>query len=329
MMKNRRPALVVSLACAGALLIGCSRRSETQGDVDLPLATVGGKAITEADFQFEVQRRLQSGRPVEDAGSMLQSLIEREVMLQRAQASEHLADPDVQREIENQVLVKWLDQVLHSEKDRVTVSDDELRDGYEAHRDEFTRPALVRLAILYRKPMAGDTEETPVALRRELDTARALFLQSPEVATQGGRLSGFGTLAADHSEHTVSRYRGGDLGWLDPARQDHRLPAVVLDTGLSLPVGAVSDVLATDGGLYVVMKTGQREPQVTPFEEAAASLRRRIIREKQQVVEQHFRQTLLQGADIVINADKAAALVVPTFTAVVSEPPPPSATRLP
>ncbi len=302
----RRPSLalhgVLILVCSSVMLWGCRSRQEEPDDAFI-LAMVNGVPITKDDFTFEVQRRVASGRPLGHAASVLDELIERELMLQHAKTSDRLQDPVVQRELENQILVAWLDEALQTQRDSVRVSEDELRAAYESRLEEFTRPALTRLAVLYRRRSPLDPEETQVSLVAELEQARAAYLADPETATRSGRLQGFGTIAAEHSEHTVSRYRGGDLGWFDPASGISGVPDSIIQAGLALPEGVVSEVLPTDDGLYVVMKTGDRELQVTPYEEAAVVLRRRLIRERQDAVEEHFRASLREGAVISVSTD--------------------------
>lgn len=318
-MDRTNYAIYGAILVGGALLLGgCRSRQQDEWDEDL-LAMVNDTAITTEDFTFEVQRRLESGRPIQDAETVLDELIERELMLQRAKTSDRLQDPVVQRELENQVLVAWLDDALHTQRDGVRVSEDDLRAAYEERLDAFTRPALMRLAILYRRRSPLDPEETQVSLHAELEQARVAYLQDPESATRSGRLQGFGTIAAAHSEHTVSRYRGGDLGWFDPQGGVSGVPDPVLSAGASLVPGAVSEILAFDDGLYVVMKTGEREAQVTPYEEAVIVLRRRLIRERQDLVEEQFRAALREGASISVHADKVRGLEVPSGSARIEQ----------
>ena len=321
MMQWQRLSAALLLAVSGTMWSGCGRTEETPVEEDRPLARINDEVLTQADFEFEVQRRQKTGRPIPDAETVLQELVERRVMLQRAQESDIFEDADVQREIENQKLVQWLDRSLQVQRDSVTVTDEEIRAHYEANIEQYTRPAMVRLAILYRRAQPMDAEDTVTQLREELDEARQAFLADPETATQQGRIPGFGRIAAEHSEDTVSRYRGGDLGWLDTSRTDHRWPEEVLSTGMSLEVGDISEVLETDTGLFVIMKTGWRDPVVTPFEEVATMQRRPMIRAKQQAVEAAFMSNLMETARVEIDAEQADRLRIPE-TETASEPPP-------
>jgi len=310
---------LTSLIQVGALVGGvmllatACERKETPA-TEAPLAMVNGKAITEQDFDFEVQRRVSSGRPLGSPGDILQELIERQVMLDKAAASGVLEAPEVRRELENRQLGQWLDRTLQIERDAVSVSDAELGAYYEAEMESFTRPALARLAILYRRVAVrdGGAGEDAGTIRAELEKARSSYLADPNGATQQGRLIGFGTLAAQYSEDTVSRYRGGDLGWIEVANPGVSHPPDVIAAGLALGRGGVSDVMTAGDGMYVVMKVDEREARVAPFEEVAPGLRRKLIKVKQEEVERTFKSNLLAEATVAINREKADALQMPT-----------------
>lgn len=276
-----------------------------------PLARVNDRVLTEADLRFEVQRRLAAGQPVGSPEAVVNDLVERELMLQAARKSDWINDPAVRRDLENQLLTRWLDHTLQRDKDQVKVTDEELKTIYDSRPDDYKKPALVRLAILYRKSSPHDSEETRASLKAGLESGKADFLRNPAGARQDGRVPGFGAVAATHSEDALTRYRGGDVGWLDLSRTGHRLPAAVTAAGAALAVGAVSDVLSTDTGLYVVMKTDARPAHVTPFEEVVASLRRRVLKQRQDEVAAGFKRGLLAGNRIEINRDAAARLTLP------------------
>jgi len=319
MLKLPNPSLWALLALSTAFLsVGCGKKAPVAGEPD-PLASVNGVAITEEDFSFEVQRRVKSGRPLGDAQTILNELIERQVMLQKAESSDVMNDPQVKRELENRQLGQWLDRSLQIERDAVRVSDEELKSHYESNQNEYTRPEMIRLAILYRRVNAHDPDESTSSIRDELEKGRAEYLADPTVATQSGRIPGFGNVAVNYSEDTVSRYRGGDIGWLELGAAEYRKPKAVIEAGIAMEIGAISDVLSTDDGLYVVMKTDQRPAQVTPFEEVVPGLRRRLIREKQEMVERTFMSNLMADAKININPEKAGQLALPATA--TPEPP--------
>ena len=286
-----------------------------------PLARVGDAVITAADVAAEAQRLRTAGQSVADAPTVLQGLILRTAMLQEASTSAWVNAPEARRERENLLLSQWLEHTLQAEKRRVTVTDDELRAFYDAHAAEVARPAMARLAILHRKSAARGNDASAEALRAALRQARQAYLDAPAQATRDGRIPGFGALAAEASEHATSRYRGGDIGWLEIGRDAYPLPAAIVEAGFALPVGGVSDVIETGEGLYVVMKQDQRETRKAPFEEVAETLRRRLLRDRRDRVEAAFNSNLLARAAVAVDAAQAAALRLPESPVPRSAPP--------
>jgi hypothetical protein len=161
---------VALIALAGA---ACDRRPAAPPSTPAAaepawVARVNGQPITEAEVQQEIQRRTAARRAVGDADSLVRELVERKAMLDEAARSPALQDPAVRRELENRQLGQWLDRTLKVERDRVTVTDDELRAHFAAHPETARQPEMVRLAILYRKANPRDPAESSTALRDEL-----------------------------------------------------------------------------------------------------------------------------------------------------------------
>jgi parvulin-like peptidyl-prolyl isomerase len=252
---------------------------------------------------------MEAGRPVPGKPEVLQEMIERKVMLQKARTDEAMQDPIVQRSLENQLLSQWLEGSLQRAKNEVTVTDDELRAAYEASLASHTRPAMIRVAMLYRK--ASGNEEERASIRAGLLAVRENFLRDPATATQGGRISGFGALAADASVDAISRYRGGDIGWYQPGQEKYRYPDEVMNKAFALNKGETSDLIEMGDDWYVVMKSDERPAMTTPFEEAKVTMRRRMIREKQTAVEAQFKSNLMSGVEVEIDQEMLDRLAWP------------------
>ena len=310
-----RALVLVLLALAGC------RREAPPASPPAPLARVGETVITAADVAAEARHLRAAGQSVADAQTVLQALVLRAAMLQAASTSAWTNAAEARRERENLLLSQWLEQTMQAEKEKTAVSDDDLRAFYDAHAAEFTRPAMARLAILHRKPSATGAESSAEALTAALRQARQKFLDDPAQATRSGRIPGFGALAAEASEHATSRYRGGDVGWLEIGRDAYPLPTAIVEAGFALPVGGVSDVIETGKGLYVVMKQDQREARTVPFDEVAATVRRRLLRVRRDQVEAAFKSNLLARTAVAIDAAQAAALTLPEAPVPQSTPP--------
>jgi len=297
---NRRPAVL--RACGpfaafalGLLLYGCRPASSSEPTSPV-LATVNGRAITQADFDEESSRR-----PSLSAEATLSNLVERQAMLIRAEASGAADTPAFRRDTENRLISQWLVDAYQKEREAITVTEEELGAAYETRREQlFIRPPLTRYAILYRK--GRDLAE----LTGALEEAVARFEADRAAATNNGRLQGFGKIAADHSEDTISRYRGGDLSWVGDDTAS-RIPAEVLTAGKAQALHAVSKPMAAGDGVYVIMKTDERDATQLDFKEAAPALRKRLLAEKQTALESRFKKDLMGSVTVVHKASPVAA----------------------
>ncbi len=293
-----------------AVLVGCSRSSppSVKAPSSPVLATVGGRAITQADFDDEVARR-RDGPSAPDAGAVLRQLIEREAMLAKAEKAGLADSAAFRHETETRLISQWLSGTLQKEREAVRVTDEELKAAYEARKDGVLHQgAQHRFAILYRR--GRNVEELKAALAE----AVAAFVKDSDAATHKGRLTGFGTIAADHSEDAVSRYRGGDLGWFDAdLPESSRVPQEVLLAGAALEAGKFSDPVIAGDGIYVVMKSGVRDAKQIAFKEAAPALRRKLMSEKQSAIEASFKTGLLADVKVEMKAK-------PSFTPSPAKP---------
>lgn len=306
-----RAALAVCAVCLASS--GCKPKETPAAAASPVVAEVGGRKITQADFQAEVARRRANGQPVATAKELLSEMIEREAMLVKAEASDVAKSEAFRRDTEGRLLAQWLASTLAKTRDGVTVTDEELKSAYEARKDStLTSAELTRLAILYRKVSSRAGEDAAAALEKNLAEAVEAFEKDRATATNNGRLAGFGKIAADYSEDAVTRYRGGDLGWLNVEQGEHpRLPKEVLAAGAALDEGKVSGLIRAGDGVYVVMKTGARPAKQMTFQEAVPMLRRKLLREKQRAVELRFKTEVLGSVPVKVAATEAAKLTVP------------------
>ena len=69
------------------------------------------------------------------------------------------------------------------------------------------------------------------------------------------------------------------------------------------------------------MKQEQRDARSAPFEEVAATLRRRLLRARRDAVESTFKSNVLMRADVEIDEIQAATLSLPETTSRIPAPP--------
>ncbi len=253
------------------------------------VAEVGDRRITADDLLTEAARDARSRRTPPDKEELLRNMVDREILVQRARKDGLDRDPEVRREFENLLIRRLTDRQLEPRREAVQVSDDDVRHEYESNAARYTRAAQVRLAMLFLEADAKLSAARRGEIRARLEEARARAAELPAPNRARGSV-GFGTLAISCSDDQVSRHRGGDLGWIEKGQTPTRVPSAVIEAGWQLAQGAVSEVIDTSAGFYVVMKTDSREATTIPLERVAAGLRQSVLAHKRADVEQAFRE---------------------------------------
>jgi len=148
-------------------------------------------------------------------------------------------------------------KVLEKEiTDKVTVSDQEVTDFFNANKAQFNLPEdAVHIAQIVVTPGAdaqvtngsGDDATTPQAAQEEVTT----LTQRLQAGTP------FGDLARDYSEDPESAPRGGDMG-LVPVSAIRQAPKALRDAVLSMQPGVAHVV--NDGSVFRIMLLVSKEP---------------------------------------------------------------------
>src|SRR4051812_16201786 len=95
------PRLAAALALAAGVLLtgGCKPAAKpTSAGV---LAKVGSHEIRVEDFKREMEWRIKNQRPLPDKQSLLEEMVSRELLLQKARAAGLEQDPDIRHSYES------------------------------------------------------------------------------------------------------------------------------------------------------------------------------------------------------------------------------------
>jgi parvulin-like peptidyl-prolyl isomerase len=248
-------------------------------------------------------------------GVALRELIEHRAMLQQARALGLESDPAVRRELEMLLLSRWWEREATPRLEAVAVTDAEVAAEYERQRERFTQPGQIRLAMLKLDVPANATAARREETRARLVEARERALKQPTAGGRGPAAIGFGTLAVDYSDDQASRYRGGDLGWLEPGNFNYHWPRPVLEQAFALPRGGVSDIIESDHALYLVMHVDSRPASVQPLERVAAALKQSLLVQKRQAIEQSIKTAVLASRPATVHTGALAAVELPASAA--------------
>jgi peptidyl-prolyl cis-trans isomerase D len=129
----------------------------------------------------------------------------------------------------------------------VQVSDGEVRDYYNEHEDEFTRPATARVTVasISKAPTTADS----VAALTKAQELRAEIV--------GG--ANFAEVAARESDDAASRASGGSLGTF---QRGDMVPEFE-NAAFSLPVGELSEPVQSPYGFHLIQVESRTEETVT------------------------------------------------------------------
>ena len=317
-MPRRRPFRVLALSAAACLVSQCEKPAPAAASKGKTLATVAGQAITDQDLLAEAAWRRSNNQAVPAAPQLLEEMAQRLALVEKAKQSGIADDSETKRRVQSVIIASLREKQLAAELAKIAVTDEDVSKAYESKREEFTRPGLDRFAILFQAADAKASDARKAEAKQRLEAALALADANPAAGGRGPAAGGFGQVAAQHSDDQVSRYKGGDIGWIETSAKETRLPANVIEAGRALEKGKRSGVIEAADGFYAILKTDARPGGARPLEEVADNLRQELLRERRRAAEEAFLADALRVAKADIDAAAAAEVVLP-------DSPPPAA----
>ncbi len=304
-------ALLLALVVLGA---GCEKKVPEN-----VLATVGTQVITVADLKAELKRRTDNRQPIPDRQALLEDLITRATLLQRAKVTGLDQNFEVRRMQEDVLIAKLKETELEPRLAAVKVTTAAISNAYQQNAARFTQPAKTHLAIIYLAADAKmDTNQlSEIAARANAARQQALALPLSE--------KGFGRVALDFSDDQVSRYRGGEAGWFTLDGLLDRWPQVVVAAGVALKnSGEVSEIIRAADGFYFAKKMDARAAVELPLAQVQGGLEHQLLIAQRLQAEKDFRQSLRLAVPVQTNAALLAGLAYPNQnppSGAAAEPP--------
>jgi peptidyl-prolyl cis-trans isomerase C len=273
--------------------IGC-RKATVALDEDL-LARVGTNEIRMAEFQAEFAER--TGRSSGAAKEVLEEMITRRALYAVALEKGLDRDPSVRRAWESLLIGTLKERDLQPRIEGAEIPDQEVKEHYEQNLARYTKPAQARLAILRLRIDPHANQQKLKELQDRMGEARQRAIES------GAEIRDFGALAVTYSDDPSTRHKGGDVGWLDEDPAKYRWDPAVLAAGFALSeIGAVSEIVQTGDGLYLVKLTDRRAAETAALKQIEAAARHRLLLQKRQEIEKAFIAQARQSASIEIRA---------------------------
>ena len=238
-----------------------------------PVAEFEGGVITVGDLEDQIARQsplMQRRYTVaENRKLLLEKAVRFELLAKEAQRrgfdKDDLVVQAVKQNAVQTLIRKEFDEKITAE----SITEAEIKTYYDAHLDEFVRPAMRRASHIR------------VATEAE---AKQLLEE-----TKGLDMRKFRQLARTKSADETTKLRGGDLGYFD-AKGTPRDPNAAAPDGVLVKavfgLKNVGDItpkpLKLHNGFSVAMLTGDRAARERTMQDASDTIRTRLWREKRQ-----------------------------------------------
>ena len=315
-MLHLRSALIGGIAgfAAAALGVGfvaCQKSGSDQAKYDpagLPpqsdkelntaLAKIDDVVITVGEFQERINRQSPYVRArytsLEQKKEFLDSLVQFEVLAKEAYERGFDKNPEVVRTMKQVMIQKLMKDEFESKVDPDDITDEEMKKFYEAHSDEYNKPAQVRVSAIIVK-----------------DSSIANKAAKEAKGSEGKTNKGFRELVGKYSTDEATKIRGGDLRYFD--EKSAEVPGAVAKAAFKLSkTGDVAGPIAAGGSYYIIKQTGNRKAVNKPFDEVKRQIQNRIYREKRTKAQGDFIADLKKDAKITIYTNNLKKVRVDT-----------------
>lgn len=311
-------ALLVGVGCrtsdedksAGgiALAKGDELTEEERGKV---VAKVGDEVITLAEFERQLNQQSPFARArynsLERKREFLDSVVRFELLAREAEKKGYDKDPDVVLAKKQAMVKRFTTEEVSNLVKMGDVTEADVKAYYDAHPEEFDKPAEVRAAHILLPDEA--------AAKALLTEIQAKIAEDPRKARDV-----FADFAKARSADDQTKDTGGDLQFFGKPGES-RVERGPLQPVVAPPVALaafeleqVGDVAAapikTSAGWHLVQKTGFRRPYKRDLVDVSTSIRNKLFRQKKGKAMQDFIEKLRAEAGVTIDEKVLAEVEV-------------------
>jgi len=264
-MSRQKLSAAVLVMIVGVGLVGCEFGGKNT------VATVGGTKITVEDlnarlaaFPPQYQQALQQK---ENRLKVLDQMIDEEVALEAARRQGFEKNKELEKQIKNTQRQMLLNFFVQEKIDKaINVTDDDLRNYYNANSAQFKEAELRQLSHILVK-----TQAEAQAILAELKSGKD-----------------FATLAKAKSQDATAQ-NGGQLGWV----QRGQLVPAFEQAGFAIGNrGGLSGVVQTQFGFHVIKLDDVRMRPRYDFEQVKEQIRQMVTSEKKKTMTAELLATL-------------------------------------
>lgn len=207
--------------------------------------------------------------------------------------------------------VEYLVLDLDALKQRVSVSEEDLRRSYEENKARYTTPEERRASHILIKTESGASAEQKKAARAKAEGLLAQLKQNPSL---------FAELARKNSDDPGSAATGGDLDFFGRGAMVKAFD----ETAFKLKKGELSGIVETEFGYHIILLTDIRGGQVQPFETVRGQIeeeaRKQLAQRQYAEAAERFTNGVYEQSDSLKPVADELKLSIQTARDVLREP---------
>ena len=267
--------LALSLAAVGAY----AQENDPGAEI---VAVVNGETITVADLDrlyttLSPNMRMQYEQ-VGGKKQFLEQYIGKRLLVQEAVKQNFEQRDDIAAALRDAREAEIFDLYVRHVVAGEVIPESEMMQFYEANKERFRRPEMVKVRHILATPGEGGIVNTTGDDAKSNDDARKK-IQDLARMLEGKNVELFATAARRFSEDSAAT-EGGDLGWIDRGRMVPEFE----EAAFSTEVGKVSGVVMTDFGYHVIYVEARNPGGIPSYPEVRGEVRERLLSLKQQEV---------------------------------------------
>ncbi len=274
----RRFAILMFIIPLLFAFIACAKKGEEKGPY---LAKVGNVKIMQADLEREMKNLPGFAQKMFEGSDgrerFLNELIKKELLYQEALKKGFDKDAEYLKRVEDFKKITLVGTLLEKEMaSKATVSDQDIKDYYEKHKEEFA---------------VGQIRASHILVKTEEDAKKIL-----ERLKKG---EDFAKIAKKSSIDPGSAKNGGDLGFFSAGQMVPEFEAVAI----KLKPGEISEPVKTKFGYHIIKVTDKKIGKSVEFEKVKSYISQRLSAEKQKGFFDSYIEELKKKYTVEINKE--------------------------
>ncbi len=250
----KRDIIIISTVIISIIsVLGCAKKQDANNRI---IARVSSQVITEKDLKAKIAKlppyyqNIISRDPKRYIEDIIVEMLFYEDGIRKGIDRDKEVN-EVVKEAKKKIVIAKL--IKNEVEDKVSVTEDEIRQSYEERKNEFKTPEMWRASHI----LVGDRKE------------------AMEVLDELARGGNFEELAKKHSIDATAD-RGGDVGFF---RQGQLVPDFE-KAALKLEKGQTSGIVETQFGYHIIKLTDKKESGIQTYEEARRAVEADLKKKK-------------------------------------------------